>query len=57
MFKKSLEGLSDKTVKRHVCNAERFLEDASGIKSLMRGLVNFLIIFGKKIFYFLRNNV
>ena len=38
-------------------NAERFLEDASGIKRLMRGLVNFLIIFGKKIFYFLRNNV
>ena len=57
MFKKSLEGLSDKTVKRHVRNAERFLEDASGIKGLMRGLVNFLIIFGKKIFYFLRNNV
>ena len=57
MFKKSLEGLSDRTVKRHVCNAERFLEDASGIKRLMRGLVNFLIIFGKKIFYFLRNNV
>lgn len=57
MFKKSLEGLSDKTVKRNVCNAERFLEDASGIKRLMRGLVNFLIIFGKKIFYFLRNNV
>lgn len=57
MFKKSLEGLSDKTVKRHVRNAERFLEDASGIKRLMRGLVNFLIIFSKKIFYFLRNNV
>lgn len=57
MFNKSLEGLSDKTVKRNVCNAERFLEDASGIKRLMRGLVNFLIIFSKKIFYFLRNNV
>ena len=57
MFKKSLEGLSDKKVKHHVRNAERFLEDASGIKRLMRGLVNFLIIFGKKIFYFLRNNV
>ena len=57
MFKKSLEGLSDKAVKRHVRNAERFLEDASGIKRLMRGLVNFLIIFSKKIFYFLRNNV
>ena len=57
MFKKSLEGLSDRTVKCYVRNAERFLEDASGIKRLMRGLVNFLIIFGKKIFYFLRNNV
>ena len=57
MLRKSLEGSSDKKVKRHVCNAERFLEDASGIKRLMRGLVNFLIIFGKKIFYFLRNNV
>ena len=57
MFKKILEGLSDRTVKRNVRNAERFLKDASGIKRLMRGLVNFLIIFSKKIFYFLRNNV